>query len=264
MSGVEFFNSAVVEVPEWVVLADGSRGPVRLGVRYGVMRRDRWPVLVDTGYGPRATEGPQRSLMLTLYGAFLKPKLLRDQLPEAVLRRMGFAAADVRLIVLTHFHADHVAALRDFPQARILTSGVAWDAIKGMGAVGRLRNGIFSELLPEDFEARLLRLEDCAAAELPLGLGLGRDIFGDGGCLAVDLPGHGLGHFGLCWPGEPPLLYAVDVQWLDQAVMEDRLPMGVARIAYHDRGAMRASVDKVRRFAQAGGQVMLCHERVAP
>jgi len=259
----EFFNSAIVDVTERVVLAGGGRKRIRLAVRYGILRRPEGPVLIDTGYGPRATEGAGRSLLLKAYGAALKPQLVRGQLPQAVLAGMGYAADDISLIILTHFHPDHIAALLDFPNARIVTSVDAWQKIEAMGAFGRLRNGIFRELLPADFAERLVALEDMPEVSLPLELGQGRDVFGDGSCLSVDLPGHGLGHFGLCWPqGDRPLLYAVDVQWLEQAVMENRLPMGLARIAYHDEKAMRASADKVRRFAEMGGEVVLCHERV--
>lgn len=263
MSVPRFINSATVRVPERMILAGGSWGRATVGVRYGMLEHPQFgPVLIDTGYGPRVTHGAQRSPALKLYSAVLRPRLAEDDLPLAALQRAGYAAGDVQRIIVTHFHADHVAALRDFPNARFVTSGSAWEAVDRMWEGGRVRNGIFSELLPPDFANRLLPIETLQAREAPLGLGQARDIWGDGTCLAIDLPGHAVGHFGLLWPdGDQPLLYATDVTWLLEA-LDGRLPNGIARIVYADKVAMRQSAARVEAFRRLGGRVVLCHDRV--
>ncbi|WP_374619122.1 MBL fold metallo-hydrolase [Devosia sp.] len=264
MSWPEFHNSAVIRAPERLVLRRGRWQRIAIGVRYGLMLDPAGrPVLIDTGYGPRATEMPGRSAMLRFYGRVLGPQLVREELPLAVLARHGYGAGDVAQIVLTHFHPDHVAALRDFPAARILASGAAWRRIAAMRRHQQLRHAVFAELLPPDLAARLDPLEERPEVAAPLGLGTGRDVFGDGNCIAIELPGHALGHFGLVWPKrERPLLYAVDTQWLSAAVLEERLPRGAARLVYADEDRMRESAARVRRFAEAGGEVLFCHERV--
>lgn len=259
MTDPQFFNSAIVRVPERLILAGGGWRPIEIGVRYGLIEHPEvGPVLIDTGYGPRATTGP-RSAMLKLYTAVLRPRLVHDTLPLPMLAAKGISPGDIRLIVLTHFHPDHIAGLKDFPNAKILASAGAFRRIETMGAPRRLRHGVFAELLPADFAARLVAIEDRPVVPLPLGLGIGWDVFGDGTCIAIDLPGHALGHFGLVWP-ERALLYAVDTQWLNAAVVHDRHPRGPARLIYADDAAMRASAEKVRRFAERGGDVLLCHE----
>ena len=265
MTDPQFFNSAIVRVPERLILARGSWRQISIGVRYGLIEHPKaGPVLIDTGYGPRATTGP-RSAMLKLYTALLRPQLLPDTLPLAMLAGKGIAAEDIRLIILTHFHPDHIAGLKDFPNARILAKAGAFRQIEAMGALRRLRRGVFVELLPVDFAARLDAIEDRPTVSLPLGLGTGWDIFGDGTCIALDLPGHAIGHFGLVWPERSPaLLYAVDTQWLGAAVLSARLPRGPARLIYADDAAMRASAEKVRHFVEQGGEVLLCHERLTP
>lgn len=78
--------------------------------------------------------------------------------------------------------------------------------------------------------------------------------------LGVPLPGHATGHYGLCFSGDRPLLYAVDAQWLLPAVLEGRVPGLPASLVAHEKADLADSVALVKRFAQAGGEVMLCHD----
>lgn len=260
MTAPLFFNSALVATPERFVLRGGSWCRIDVGVLYGLVLHPRHgPVLIDTGYGPRATEG-ERSTLLTLYGAVLRPRLQRGHLPIPQLAALGIRPGDVRRIIVTHFHPDHIAALRDFRNAQFVTSAAAWARVRAMSAMTRIHNGIFLELLPDDFEARIVPIETCA--EVPTPLGPSRDLMGDGSCLALDLPGHAIGHFGLLWPHlEQPLFYAVDTTWLLAAL--DRLPIGPAQLIYSDAAAMHRSSELVRRARDAGWRIVLCHDRVS-
>lgn len=256
MSGrPEVRNSAVVRVPERLVLPGGGWRPIDLAVRYA---RFRHPVgghgLVDTGYGERVTGGP-RSLALRAYARLLAPRLLPRPDDEV----------GVRTILLTHLHADHVAALRDHPQARIVAHRGAVDRLLAMSPAAQVRHGVFGELLPDDLRARVIAVEDLPRVEAPLGLGAAGDVFGDGSVLAVPLPGHMLGHTGFLWTGPPrPLLYAADVEWLDRALMQDRHPGPPASWILADTGQTRATARRVAAFVRAGGEAVLCHQPCAP
>ena len=72
-----------------------------------------------------------------------------------------------------------------------------------MSSMAALRHGIFKELIPPDIEQRLLPLEELK--RLPTGtvLGEGYDLFGDASYLAVPLPGHAFGHFGISGTTRP-------------------------------------------------------------
>lgn len=248
-----FPNSAIVRVPERLVLRGGSWRPIDLAVRYGMFDHpQKGRCLVDTGYNARVTAGA-RSAPLRAYAAAIRPRLQSAVLPAHAPR--------ASTILLTHFHADHVSALLDYPDAAIVADGRALDHFLAAGWFARVRCGVFDELLPRDLRARLIRVEQLSPVEAPLGLGPARDVFGDGQVLAVPLPGHMLGHVGYLWPKlERPLLYAADAQWLRRAVMEDRQPGPPARWIMHDANAAQATNRRIAAFAHAGGQVVFCHD----
>ncbi|MFN7163340.1 MAG: MBL fold metallo-hydrolase [Hyphomonas sp.] len=253
ISGLTFPNSAAVRVPERLVLRGGRWRPVDLAVRYGRFVHARaGTCLIDTGYSARVTRGA-RSLPLTLYAGILRPALTADALPGSL--------PDVQTILLTHLHADHVSALRDYPEARLIGDGEALDHFLAVGAFGRTQHGVFRELLPPDLRGRLTPLESFATVTAPFGLGQARDVFGDGEVLAVPLPGHMRGHTGYLFAKQSPaILYAGDADWLARAIREDRSPGAPARWILDDPEAGRETAARLNRFAAAGGRIVLCHD----
>lgn len=253
ITGLRFPNSATVRVPERLVLKGGRWSLIDLAVRYGRFSHDRaGDCLIDTGYSTRTTQGP-RSVPLTTYAAILRPRLTPDALPGA--------EPDVQTILLTHLHADHVSALRDYPAARIVADKAAIDHFLSAGTFGRTRHGVFQELLPDDLLDRLTPLDSLPSTNAPLGLGLARDVFGDGDVLAVPLPGHMVGHTGYLFAqAGPPTLYAGDADWLAEAIYSARSPGAPARWILDDPSANRATAARLNAFQAAGGRIVLCHD----
>ncbi len=253
ITDIAFPNSAVVRVPERLVLKGGRWTPVDLAVRYGLFTHARaGTCLIDTGYSARVTRG-RRSLPLRLYAAILRPRLSATTLPESV--------PDAGTILLTHLHADHVSALRDYPDARLIGDADALDHFLAAGAIGRTRHGVFRDLLPDDLRARLTPLESLPMVEAPFGLGSARDVFGDGEVLAVPLLGHMRGHTGYLFAKQTPaLLYAGDADWLAQAIREGRSAGAPARWILDDPAAGRETARRLNAFAAAGGRIVLCHD----
>ncbi len=258
---MRIFNSAHVAVPARLVRRGAGSRTVKLTVRYGLIELNgKGLCLVDTGFGPEVTEGP-RSTGLRLYTSILRPDLNDSQLPQAVLRNLGAAAADIRLVVVTHFHADHISSLRAFPLARIVTCGEAAHRVATMSSAAGLRHGIFKELIPPGFEHRITPLQDMKRTPTDTVLGDGYDLFGDGSYLAIPLPGHAFGHFGIFWRDESgPVLYATDAAWTTEALMRDETPWLAMSIVFDDRRGGRETQARLREFHRQGGRIHLCHD----
>jgi glyoxylase-like metal-dependent hydrolase (beta-lactamase superfamily II) len=261
---VAFFNSAVVRAPGLLMCKGAGWGRRDVPVRFGLIQLANGKFhLVDTGYGPRVTEG-RRSASLRVYNRLLRPILLEESSPKAVLASVGATPDDVEAVIVTHFHADHVARLDEFPRARIVTGGRAAQTIWAATHRQAVRHGVFKELLPHDLMSRLDPIEGKPMAVAHPTLGQGHDLLGDGSLLAIDLPGHADGHFGLFWREDAgPTLYATDATWSMKALLEDRTPAISRKVVFDDPEAGRRTERRIRDFASAGGKVLLCHDWVA-
>lgn len=112
---------------------------------------------------------------------------------DAVERRLldeGLRPQDVRWLVLSHLHTDHVGGVGAFPHAEVVVTRTEW--VRGAGLLGRLR-GYLPEKWPAEARVRIVELDGP-----PVGPFAGtHDVAGDGTLLVVPLPGHTPGHAGL-------------------------------------------------------------------
>lgn len=257
---LELYNSATIAAPGR--LFDPARSWARdaLQVRYGLFEHPRLGItLVDCGYGPRCYgPGANKSFGLWLYTLLFRAELHPQGQVLTVLARKGWGPEDVKTVIVSHLHADHISELYLFTNARFIGSKRALEAVTKAQWRGPLTQGSFAELLPDDYADRLDAVEDLPTLNLPHALGQGWDLIPDMLSL-VPLDGHAIGHFGLYLHAEDTL-YAVDAHWVLDAVRSQRRLSGLPRRIASDLGAAEDTLSRLRQFERAGGTLALCHE----
>ncbi|WP_339482007.1 MULTISPECIES: MBL fold metallo-hydrolase [unclassified Pseudomonas] len=243
----------------------GRWAPVRFPALCGLIRHpDAGWILYDTGYAEHFFKATQ-TLPERLYRSAVPVQLPAQEQLLAQLKTFGIGAHDISTVIISHFHGDHIAGLRDFPQATF----IALDA--GRQHIERLRGhrwratfgGHLPALLPEDFSARLTLADHCKSAALPgwmAPFSQGFDLLGDGSLIAVPLSGHSEGQLGLFIPdaqGHPVFLVA-DACWSVPACRAGRLPAAPALwFASHDAKHYRQTYSDLGTLIRREPEVMV-------
>jgi glyoxylase-like metal-dependent hydrolase (beta-lactamase superfamily II) len=92
-----------------------------------LLETDEGLVLVDTGYGLQDVSEPHARLP-RVWPALINVRLKEEDTALRQVEALGYAARDVRHIVLTHLDFDHAGGLEDFPQARVHVLAAERDA----------------------------------------------------------------------------------------------------------------------------------------
>lgn len=223
---------------ERVTRAGGSWTPVSFPSICGlILHPAQGPVLFDTGYSSHF-EVATRSFPERLYRWLTPVHLDHEQLLTTQLASHGLRPSDIRWCLISHFHADHIAGLKDLTHARFICLQEDFAQLRGLSRVAGLRHGLLPALLPGDFESRLRFANDLPRRQLPgawAGLAQGYDLLGDDSLLALPLPGHVPGQMGVLLHDaqDREVLLCADACWSLPALQAGQLPMGVTRLIMH-------------------------------
>ncbi len=220
--------------------------------------------LWDTGYADRFRQATGKGVF-RLYAWVTPIDFAPEESLHGQLREVGVDPKDIDTLLLSHFHADHVAGMRDFPQARLLCSKPGWDAVRSLSGFGALRQAFIPELMAPDIEARLGFVESVDAAPLPAALAPfthGRPLAG-GEIMIVDLPGHAPGHIGAFVRTDHGwVLLASDAAWVEQSYQQLQGPSELSFVIQHRRSSYYDTLRKLHAL-YLGGQadIRLTHQQ---
>lgn len=263
--GWEWLSTGYCWASDFVTLGRGWKIR-RLPLGFGIIRHpQRGLVLFDLGMAPRVREATA-AWPYWLYRLTVPYSIRADQTVLAQIEERGFSAADVETIILSHFHVDHIAGLKDFPRARVVCDRREWANVKGVSGFEALRKACFPGLLPPDLESRLELLDEQFTTALPTALHCfrrGYDLFGDNSCWLVPLPGHSPGHMGAYLQTENgPVMVAVDTCWRSESyrLNRDVSPL-VHRFLTADPTSFRDSLQRLHNFHRENPSVpvLLAH-----
>lgn len=214
----------------------------------------RGACLFDTGYAPRILDAfahwPDRIYAYATPTTLGMPVLLQ-------LDRHRVTQGDVHTVIVSHLHADHVAGLRDFPDATFVISANALEMQQRVSGFEAVRRGVLQRLFPADFTPRTQVVAEFADQSLP-HLGTSHDLFADGSVLLIALPGHARGQIGaLVHTDRGEVLLCADAAWTTEAYRELRPPHPLTGVIQDDMRALIATLHSLHGFALARPDVTI-------
>lgn len=216
-------------------------------------------IVCDTGYGTRFFEAT-RTWPSRLY-RWATPVSLRE--PVAVtLARIGVVPEEVQHLIITHFHADHIGGLAEFPNARVYYHEHALAPLLGCTPLRQTRAAFLPTLVPTDLADRSSIIGAQFFAQDSLLPFLVFDLFGDGQLKLVALPGHAPGQIGIEYTaGGVRTLYCADAFWRSSQIAEGTdLPRLVQALQW-ESGAYQETIEKLRTLARANTHRLIsCHD----
>ena len=161
-------------------------------------------VLFDTGYSHRFRSATN-AFPYRFYRWITPVTVDIIQAAENKLQANGINYTELKYVILSHFHADHMGALKDFNKATFLCTQQGYDSISTKTGFDALKKAFLPDLLPHDFAERASFIENFPTIQLSdewQPFTHGKDLFGDGSMIAIDLPGHSAGQIGIIFQNE--------------------------------------------------------------
>jgi glyoxylase-like metal-dependent hydrolase (beta-lactamase superfamily II) len=262
---LSFIKVGFCRHPEWIAIRGGSFKSTNFPALVAVIDHPKHGIILfDTGYSDRFF-AETRSFPNRFY-SMLTPVSLQDfGSAKAQLILKGIYAHDVKHILISHFHADHIAGLRDFPKARFVFLEESFKSVQHTRGLKALSLGFLPNLLPVDFSKRsnplnwLLRAKSCKEFE-PFDYRI--DLFDDNSLLVVQLPGHARGQMGIFVRTERKIFFLVaDACWKSASYKELRPPHPVTMLLHDNMKEYYQTLLKMHTFWKKRPEVQIvpCH-----
>lgn len=230
----------------------GRKQKVTFNALWGLIQHpEKGWVLYDTGYTERFYKAT-KYFPNKIYALMTKVYIDPENEIKAQLERNNIKAEEIEHVLITHFHADHIAGLLDFPNAKIYTTRAALKQVMSIPRAIAFSKGILKSLLPSDLVERAVIIdEECVAIDDPI-LKVKYDLFNDGSIYAVPLPGHAAGQYGVLVETEKqPYFLIADACWLKKSYEEMVLPSQIVRLFFHSWKDFKESLKRVSNYHKA-------------
>jgi glyoxylase-like metal-dependent hydrolase (beta-lactamase superfamily II) len=203
-----------------------------------LVRHPQGDVLIDTGVGRTIASQLQQAPFLFRLGTDLVPlQPAADQLDAG-----GYDRKNLRSILLTHAHWDHVSGIPDFPGVPVLVTAAEHRYIYEGGWVTVTAQGVDrSQLREYTFDGRPY-----------LGFDHSHDLYGDGSMVIVPAPGHTPGSVVVFVALSSGARYAFvgDLVWQREGIVErEERPWATSKTMGEDPVALRESLLRMSAIA---------------
>jgi glyoxylase-like metal-dependent hydrolase (beta-lactamase superfamily II) len=209
-------------------------------------------MLFDCGYN-ELFHAETKSFPEILY-RFSTPVYIQQQhTAKSILIENGLQPEDIDYIIVSHFHADHICALRDFPNAQFICNQSSVAAYRSLGRFAAVKKGIIKKLIPTDFEDRLIILQDISTSYIDAASGITLyRMFDQDAFHLMELPGHAKGMLGIKVDvPNKKIIYATDAAWSKDTFMNAILPIRIVKLFFDSWTDYKKTFTALRIYKQA-------------
>jgi glyoxylase-like metal-dependent hydrolase (beta-lactamase superfamily II) len=243
---------------EWIAIKGGRQKKIKFPATVGLIHhKDRGVILFDTGYSLRNyTE--TKGFALTTFAKLLPVYVTAKDTVVAQLEKLGIFPDEVKYIIVSHFHSDHVGGLKDFPKASFITLAESYEYTSKLSPFKAATKGIIQSLIPEDFEKRTTFLNKLSDEfnnySLP-PFPVAHDLWGDGSIIIVPLEGHFRGQFGIVL--DCGCFLIADACWLKESYQQNIMPHWLAYRLMDDKVAFRENLNLIYKFHKSNPDIKI-------
>lgn len=251
-----------------VVLRDEAKVDMKFPALFALLKHpSHGYILFDTGYSERF-QNETKKFPFNIYAAITPVHFGAGESAGAQLAERGILPSDISYIFISHFHADHISGLRDFPDSQFICSKKGYEAVKNKKGFAALKSAFIPNLLPPDFESRVTFIEDKGLYTNPDADGELKqfqesfdtiyDIWGDGSFLSVDLSGHAEGQFGLFFKTSNRYCFLIaDAVWRSRSYREKVYPKSIAKFIMSSPSEYFKNFDLLHEFYKKSPSVFI-------
>jgi glyoxylase-like metal-dependent hydrolase (beta-lactamase superfamily II) len=248
------FHCGYARVPRRLIEAGASTEAIHLPFLAGLfVHSEHGPILIDAPFGH---EGPTHAGVL---GSMMRSsgavtfKLDWSIVPR--IEQIGFRAAEVDHVLITHMHWDHTGGLKEVAHARFHVSKDEWQHAMSLSVLDALRSGYArGDYRSAGSHVATFEPRRDDPYDLPEV-----DLFGDGTVRAISLPGHSAGHCGflLSLGGGREVFFLGDAVFSIRQVTHGTELGSFPRFACHDLETTNATIARLRLFAEEHPDALL-------
>jgi N-acyl homoserine lactone hydrolase len=243
----------------WLLTSRRWIGPFPINVY--VIEHEKGLVLFDCGQDRRSVTDPgyfPKGLIGFLYGRLAKFEIGPDETLSRRLASLGHGLDDVKLVVMSHLHQDHIGGLPELKEANIMVSQQEWDEL---GKPMPEMDGFLTRHIDiPDLRWQKIELEPTSDPSLA-PFAASYDVFKDGSLVLLPTPGHTAGSVSMLIreSAMPPMLLVGDVTYDVNLMERERVP-GVGT-----RGQLIQSTRSINALKQRHPDLLIlaCHDPAA-
>jgi glyoxylase-like metal-dependent hydrolase (beta-lactamase superfamily II) len=250
---INILHAGYCTAPEHIAIHGGRWRTIHFPAMFALLQHPHFGgMLFDTGYSYRFFDETKK-FPNRLYRWATPVTLHEEELAVNQLSTFNLQPKDITRVFISHFHADHITALADFPRARYVYMSHAFSGLRNLKPFEGVKHAFLRGLIPPDFDSRSHAVDMTKPILLSTEYApfkTGYDLLGDESIIGVELPGHATGQMGLFARDENNKLFffVADAAWLKRSIVENRPPHKIADKLFPDPEAYRGTLKSLHSY----------------